>query len=305
MAGERRRTDVSMTARPARGRAMPTPTASAASPPDITVEFARQAVEAVREVAASVVLPRFRTVTATRKDDGSLVTEADMAAQSALSRALLRVAPVPMLGEEMPEAAQRAILKGGGRFWCVDPIDGTANFSQGHPFFAVSVALVEGTRPVFGTVVDPIADEAFFATRAGGAWMNGLPLPPAEGEKSLADCVAEVSLRRRHPTLRHALKDRSPVARRLTSDSSALSWCHLAAGRIDLFLHAGQRPWDYAAGALIAEEAGARLATIESDDFWAAGAWDRSVVAARSPALARAWRDWVRARLAPGPPKPG
>ncbi len=278
---------------------MPTPTA-----PDITVEFARRAIEAVREVAATEILPRFRTVVATRKDDGSLVTEADVRAQHALERTLTRLMPVPLMGEEMPEAGQRAVLEGGGRFWCVDPIDGTANFSQGHPFFAVSVALVDGTRPVFGTVVDPIADEAFFATRGGGAWLNGAALAPATGEKALADCVAEVALRRRHPALRHALKDHSPVARRLASGSSALSWCHLAAGRTDLFLHGGQMIWDYAAGALVAEEAGVRLATIDSDDFWSAPAWERSVVAARSPALARAWRDWVRARLAPGPPRP-
>lgn len=279
---------------------MPTPTDFAAPAPDITVDFARRAIAAVREVAESEILPRFRTVVATRKDDGSVVTEADLAAQRALATALGRLLPVPLLGEEMPEAEQRAVLARGGRFWCVDPIDGTGNFSEGIPFFAVSVALVEDSRPVFGTVVDPIAGEAYFATRGGGAWLDGAPLVPATGEKALADCVAEVSLRRRHSTLRHALKHHAPVARRLTRGSSALSWCHLAAGRTDLLLHAGQMIWDYAAGALVAEEAGARIATIETDDFWTAPAWERSVVAARSPALARALRDWVRARLAPG-----
>jgi myo-inositol-1(or 4)-monophosphatase len=93
--------------------------------------------------------------------------------------------------------------------------------------------------------------------------------------------------------LKHA-----PYARRLTSGSSALSWCHLAAARTDLYLHSGQMAWDFAAGALILEEAGGRLATVHDDDFWSATGWCRSVIAARTPQLFHAWRDWVRANAA-------
>jgi myo-inositol-1(or 4)-monophosphatase len=165
------------------------------------------------------------------------------------------------------------------------------------PYFAVSVALMEGDRPLFGTVLDPVADEAFFAARGAGAWLNGAPLRVSAREMPLSQAVAEVDLRRTLPHLRHALKDRLPCARRLTSGSSALSWCHLAAGRRDLFLHAGQKLWDYAAGALVAQEAGARAATFGEDDFWAGPAWERSVIAAPTPALFAAWRDWVRDAL--------
>ena len=65
----------------------------------------------------------------------------------------------------------------------------------------------------------------------------------------------------------------------------------------ELTLHAGQKVWDYAAGALIAEEAGARLATLAEDDFWSGPAWSRSVIAARTPALFEEWKRWVRERL--------
>jgi myo-inositol-1(or 4)-monophosphatase len=263
----------------------------------VTVDFAARAIEAVRAVAAAEILPRFRTVTAQRKDDGSLVTEADIAAQHALSDALGRVDAVDILGEEMEEADQRRILEAGGRFWCIDPVDGTSNFSAGIPYFAVSVALMEGDRPVFGTVYDPIADEAFFAVRGGGAWLNGSPLLPPRAEIALDRAVAEVDLRRTYAHVRHEIKHHPPVSRRRTSGSSALSWCQLAAGRVDLYLHAGQKVWDYAAGALIAEEAGASLATLREDDYWAGPVWERSVIAARSPALFAAWRDWVRVRL--------
>lgn len=279
---------------PSRPTGGPAP-GSAAEP--LTVEFTSRVVRAVREVAATEILPRFRAVEARRKDDGSLVTEADLATQRALAEALHRIEPVALLGEEMPEAQQRRVWEAGGRFWCVDPLDGTANFSAGVPYFAVSVALMQGDRPLLGVVVDPIADEACFAVRGAGAWRDGFALAPADRETALGGAVAEIDLRRTLPHLRQELKRRPPYARRLTSGSTALAWCHLAAGRRDLFLHAGQKVWDYAAGALVAEEAGVRLATLTGDDFWSGPPWERSVIAARTPALFEAWKGWVRERL--------
>ncbi|MGZ5039126.1 MAG: inositol monophosphatase family protein [Usitatibacter sp.] len=266
--------------------------------PDITVQFAAQAIDAVRCVAAEEILPRYRSVTATHKLDGSVVTEADLAAQRALARRLARIEAIPVMGEEMPASHHSGIWERGGRFWCVDPLDGTRNFSAGIPFFAISVALMEGTRPVFGTVYDPIADEAFYAVRGGGAWLNHRPLEVPAHAPPLAAAVAEISLRRDTASLRGAVKNHPPFAKRLTSGSSALSWCHLAAARVDVLLHSGQKMWDYAAGALILEEARGCAATLEHDDFWAAPAWSRSVIAARSPALLAEWRGWIRERLA-------
>ena len=117
---------------------------------DITVHFAARAIDAVRRVAAEEILPRYGSVVSDsagapqprRKDDGSIVTEADL-------------------------AEQRAVFERGATFWCVDPLDGSKNFSAGVPYFAVSVALMEGTRAVFGTVYDPRADEAYYAVHGG------------------------------------------------------------------------------------------------------------------------------------------
>jgi len=251
-------------------------------------------IDAVRSVAIEEILPRYRSVVATRKDDGSLVTEADLAAQRSLAKRLQALQPAPVLGEEMPAAEQLAIWRADGGFWCVDPLDGTRNFSTGVPFFAISVALMEGARPTFGTVYDPIADEAFYAVRGAGAWMNLKPLALPARSPPLSDAIAEVSVRRESATLRNALKNRRPYRKRLTSGSSALSWCHLAAARTDLYVHTGQMAWDYCAGALILAEAGGSLATLDSDDFWSSNDLRRSVIAARTPALFDEWRDWLR-----------
>jgi myo-inositol-1(or 4)-monophosphatase len=266
-------------------------------PPDITVEFAAAVVEAVRAVAAEEILPRYRSVTAERKPDGSLVTEADFAAQHALAVRLARIETVPLLGEEMERAAQDAIWQEGGRYWCVDPLDGTANFAASVPFFGVSVALMDGGRALFGTVFDPIRDEAYFAVRGAGAWLGAKPLRVPSTAPPLREALAEVSLRRDTKSLRGAIKRHPPYRKRITSGASTLSWCHLATGRIDVILSGGQKMWDYAAGALILEEAGGFASTLESDEFWAAPAWNRSVIAARSAPLLAEWRAWVRTQL--------
>jgi myo-inositol-1(or 4)-monophosphatase len=262
--------------------------------PQLTAAFAAEVVRAVRAVATREVLPRYRNVDATLKPDGSVVTEADIASQEALVGMLRAIEDVAVIGEEMHAREQQAVFDAGGRFWCVDPLDGTSNFSRGVPFFAISVALMEDARPIFGVVLDPVRDEAFHAVRGGGAWWNDARLELPQAAPALADAIAEVSLRRETKALRPALKTRKPYRRRLTSGSSALSWCHLAAARIDVMLHSGQKMWDYAAGALILEEAGGCASTLENDDFWSGPVWRRSVLAARSRPLLEEWKDWVR-----------
>ena len=264
---------------------------------EITVQFASRAIEAVRSAAATEILPRYRTVVATHKDDGSLVTEADHAAQRMLSRSLAAVHDVPLLGEEMTRVEHERIFAAGGRFWCVDPLDGTRNFAHGIPTFAVSVALIEDARPVFGTVYDPIADEAFFAVRGAGAWLNHRPLTVPKDAPMLRDAVADVSLRAPFNAMRAAFKQRPPFARRVTGGSATLAWCHLAAARIDALISPAQKMWDYAAGSLIAHEAGASLSTLEEDDFWETPGFVKSPIAARGPALLAEWRDWIRAEF--------
>ena len=161
-----------------------------------------QVIAAARAVGREEVMPRYLKVAHQRKVDGSLLTEADLAAQGALFERLRAIAPYPMMGEEMSEAEQHRIWDatgetgGEGWFWCVDPIDGTSNFVNGLPFFAVSVALLHNGRAVLGVVYDPHADEAFYAREGGGAWMNGDALPLKLPPDRLGRCMAGVDLKR-------------------------------------------------------------------------------------------------------------
>ncbi|MBL8521122.1 MAG: inositol monophosphatase family protein [Betaproteobacteria bacterium] len=257
----------------------------------------------MRDVAATELMPRFRKVAVERKHDGSVVTEADRAVEAALVAALPGLYAVPVLGEEMPPDLQRALWRGAEWCWCVDPLDGTGNFAHGKRYFGISVALLHRRLPVLGAVYDPNTDEFFSAARGGGAYAraNGQVrrMKPA-ATVPLAEARVEVGRFKRLGRVTQALFHHAPFAKLAMSGASVLQWCHLADGRFDAFLHAGEQPWDFAAGALIAEEAGARMATLMHDDYWRCDPvadWERSVIAARHPALFEEWKRWVRAHL--------
>ncbi|MDQ3259886.1 MAG: inositol monophosphatase, partial [Pseudomonadota bacterium] len=130
-------------------------------------------IAAVKKVAREEVMPRYLKVAHERKTDGSLFTQADIAAQNALRKELTAIRDCPLLGEEMKDDEHLELWKQGNEgIWCVDPIDGTSNFVNGIPYFAVSVALVQNHWPVLGVVYDPVAEEAFYAERGLGACLN-------------------------------------------------------------------------------------------------------------------------------------
>ena len=252
-------------------------------------------LNAVRAVAREEVMPRYLSVTHQRKSDGSLLTQADLAAQEALTRELRKIVDCPLLGEEMTERAQHDIWGNGTEhLWCVDPIDGTTNFVNGLPYFAMSIALLCGRRPVLGVVYDPVADEMFYAGAGGGAFLNGERLPFKEQVPPLKQAVAEVDFKRLSPNLARSLAEHPPYASQRNFGACALDWCYLAAGRVDVYLHGGQMLWDYAAGCLILAEAGGAMCTLDNDDFWSAPLWKRSAIAGFHPAIFAQWKDWVR-----------
>lgn len=250
---------------------------------------------ALRAVAETEILPRFLKVARQHKADGSTFSEADIAAQEFLTRALGHLAHLPMLGEEMSEAAQKEAWKQGEKgLWVMDPIDGTTNFLVGLPQFAVSVALMRGGRPVLGASYLPMSREMFSAVAGKGAWLNGEPLPLRTSGSNLARAVACVDFKRLPRELAGHLVQSSPIYSQRNFGSSVLEWCYLASGRVDAVLHGGQRLWDHAAGSLLVREAGGLAATFREDDFDAANPWHRQVIAALNPDLFMIWRDWLR-----------
>lgn len=253
-------------------------------------------IAAVKLVAAEEIMPRYLKVALHHKDDGSLCTDADLAAQEALTRKLQAVLNVPVIGEEMSEKEQVAHWAEGTQgVWCIDPIDGTTNFVRGLPYFAVSVALIREGRSVLGVVYDPVTKEVFAAESGRGAFLNGNRLVGHNAASNLVDALANVDMKRLNAKLSQQLAANPPYASQRNFGASTLDWCYTAAGRYDIYLHGGQKMWDYAAGSLVLQEAGGSACSLEHDDFSQGDIWHRSVVASLDPALFQQWKAWLRA----------
>lgn len=253
--------------------------------------------QVVREVAQAEVMPRFLDVAVSRKNDGSLLTEADLASQAAFAAKLPEIIDCPMLGEEMTEQRQHELWQNhSDGLWVVDPIDGTNNFINGLPHFSLSVAYIKEGRSQLGVVFNPVSNECFYAERGRGAFLNGRQLPLRSVEKELREAIAGVEIKYlRSGKLSSRIGTLAPFGSQRSLGSSTLDWCYLASGRYDVYVHGGQKLWDYAAGALIFEEAGGCLATLEGDDFWSGNhVFKRSVIAALQPKVFDRWLAWIR-----------
>ena len=95
----------------------------------------------IRQVANEEILTRFNKSSYSIKDDGSLLTEADLAADQRIQQSLLDNWPeIAFLSEEMELSQQQQLLERADQLWCLDPLDGTSNFASGLPLFATSLA---------------------------------------------------------------------------------------------------------------------------------------------------------------------
>ncbi len=255
----------------------------------------------VRDVARETILPRYMKAARQHKSDGSSVTEADLAAQKALIARLAEIHDAPVIGEEMSPAQHRERWRNGAEgLWCIDPIDGTTNFANGIPLFAVSVAWMVDGETQFGVVYNPVTDEAFYASLGQGAWLNGTQLPLRKAAKQLAGAVAGIDFKRLPTGLAAALVTRKPFYSQRNFGSSALEWCFVAAGRLDVYIHGGQALWDYAAGSLILAEAGGCSSLLDGKPLHVEPPAKSTVILAANPGLHAQWLEWLQQHSATG-----
>lgn len=193
-----------------------------------------------------------------------LVTKYDQAVEAFLRERLLRLLPgAGFMGEESFTAQDWQAYD---RLFIVDPIDGTTNFVQGFANSCVSVALLRGGQPEYGLVYNPYVDELYCAQRGRGAYLNGKRL--SCGDRDLAHSLLIFGSALYYPeeqALTLALFNRAyPLVQDVRRfGSAALDLCYIAAGRAGVFFEARLCPWDYAAGGLIAQEAGAVVTKLD------------------------------------------
>lgn len=244
--------------------------------------------------AKEELLPRFARVIRQEKADGSIITEADLTAQRRLSDGLAKLSPeIRFLGEEMSVEEQREQISSGAALWCLDPLDGTSNFTAGIPYFSISLALIDQGRVVFGLVYDPVRDECFMAAEDEAPSLNGEPITHTEAPDALKKSIGLIDFKRLPAELATRLVVEAPYGSQRSFGSVALDWCWLAAGRSHLYLHGRQNIWDYAAGNYIFSQVGGQSCTLEGESVFTHALVPRSALGALSPELFKQWRDWL------------
>lgn len=192
-----------------------------------------------------------------------LVTKYDRLVEEYLQKELLALLPdAAFLGEEGDETPR---WEQSERLFIVDPIDGTTNFVQGFPNVCISVGLMCRGEMQLGVVYNPYTDELFCAERGKGTTLNGkrLIIEDRDLEHSLLIFGSAAYYRDLVPVTLEIFDEAFPRVQDIRRfGAAALDFCYLAAGRAGVFFEARLCPWDYAAGSLIAQEAGVTVTAL-------------------------------------------
>ena len=193
-----------------------------------------------------------------RKQDDSPLTAADLAAHRAIIDGLHVLAPgIPILSEESAEQAAWNVRRQWGRYWLVDPLDGTREFVKRNGEFTVNIALVEEQRPILGVVYAPVLGEMYWAWRGGHAFATNAQNKKVELHTRRRATPLIVAGSRSHADARTlaALEKLGP--HELQPLGSSLKFCRAAQGQVDLYIRYGlTSEWDTAAGQCVLEQAG-------------------------------------------------
>lgn len=266
-------------------------------------------IEAVRTAARDHVLPRFRALApaeiATKTAADDLVTAADLAAEASLTDAVAGIFPGALVVGEEAAAADPDLpsrLAGAEVAVILDPVDGTWNYANGLSVFGMILSVVREGRTVFGLHYDPLNDDWVEAGLGTGAWLHHkgrhplrlAPRPPRPARELFGMIPIWLFDADRRAAMFEA-------ERRLARVGSLRCSCHeyrlLAQGSVDFLLSASAKPWDHAAGVLIATEAGGRAEMLDASAY-RPGSSQGSLLAARDQSTLEA----VRALIAPGTP---
>lgn len=220
--------------------------------------------EAVRECARIMTeAVRSEIVVDDKWGHANFVTTYDKKIQDKLKQKLLQILPEAVfVGEE--EEIHASVEQ--GYAFIVDPIDGTTNFIKDYHASAISVGLSKDGELYMGVVYNPYLDEMFLAEKGKGASLNGRPIRVSDqpldkgivlfGTSPYYKELNKKSFEMAYAYFQHALDIRR-------SGCAAIDLCNIAAGRAEVYFELMLSPWDYAAGALIVEEAGGIVTTVD------------------------------------------
>ena len=229
----------------------------------------------IREVAATVVLPRFRhlsTEEIQQKAPGDLVTIADQESERELTRGLSALLPGSVVVGEEAVAADPAVrdrIADGGAVWIVDPVDGTNNFAAGKTPFAVMVALVQDGEPAASWILDVPGDHLTVAEAGAGAYRDGVRMKARTDDPGASELRGVVARKYLPPHLREIAGANAPKLGEVTAGHHCAGYEYpaVATDEQQFALFWRILPWDHAPGALIIQESGGTVRHLDGAPY--------------------------------------
>jgi len=224
------------------------------------------AVRAAR-AAGNIIIRQFdraQDLPASEKSKNDYVTEVDRQAEAVIIDTLLKAFPKHAI------LAEESGTRGNSEYvWIIDPLDGTTNFMHGFPHFAVSIALQHKGKLQQAVIYDPLRQELFTTSRGDGAYLNDRRIRVSK-RKNLDGALLgtgfpfgeSANIDRFLDTCRTLMPVTAGIRR---AGAATLDLAYVACGRLDGFWEFGLKPWDIAAGALLIEEAGGVVCSIDTD----------------------------------------
>ncbi|HIN69122.1 MAG TPA: 3'(2'),5'-bisphosphate nucleotidase [Methylococcales bacterium] len=237
---------------------------------DEWIQWLKPAVLIAKEAGAGIMnyygVPTDR-LSVTRKDDNTLLTEADVQAHEIIHNGLQQLTPdIPILSEEglIPGYPQRSQWS---HYWLLDPLDGTRGFVDRRDEFTVNIALIEHRRPVMGVIYAPVLKQCYFALQGEGAFRQELDDEPQSIHTNTMNWEAFYVLlghylqTARLPGLFHDV-----AGCHVVRVNSSLKFCRIAEGKGDIYPRLGDTSeWDTAAAQCILTEAGGAIVDLQGE----------------------------------------
>jgi myo-inositol-1(or 4)-monophosphatase len=234
---------------------------------DLDVNRALRVAESAAREAGELILRGFRKPAETfRKGRFDVVTEYDLKSEELIRERLTSAFPTHRIIGEEGEATGDGDLT-----WYVDPIDGTVNFSHGHPYFAVSIGLFRGDEGLVGVVHAPRLQQTWSAVKGYGSFCNGKPCSVSRRDE-MEEALCTTGFPENVASARYTNEAELGAFLRAAQSvrrcgSAALDLAFVADGTYDIYWERGLKPWDIAGGCVILLEAGGALSSCDGSQF--------------------------------------
>ncbi len=236
---------------------------------ELDLDYVRNVAVGAAYAGAAVLNHYFgKLISIQKKGPSDLVTQADIESEAKIIEVLRYRFPDHDILAEESGFAPSVTSKG---LWIIDPLDGTTNFAHHLPFFSISIGFSINSEVMAGVVLNPVSGELFSAVKGKGATLNGRAIR-VTAEKQISECLLVTGFPynpdRNIKTLMRRFENCMRAARGIRRlGSAALDLCFVACGRFDGFWEENLKPWDTAAGTIIAREAGATITDFSGADY--------------------------------------